>query len=554
MTRSLSWLALFATAAFLMVFLLLPLFTVLAAGLRWGSLVETIFHPVYQRGFINSVVIGFVVTALSTCVALPLAAATTRYQFSGKRLAEVLLLSPMILPPFVGAIGVSQLFGQFGMVNSALIECGWIAPEQAIDWLGRYRFAAVCALETLHLFPILYLLLAASFARIDAGLIEAAQGLGAGRLRRWKSIVVPLLRPGLAAGILLVFVWSFTELGTPLMLGYDRVTPVQIFSGLADVHFNPTPFSLVVIMLVISAVLSFAAHRFARGHFNNAAKEGGGPARVRLTGMRAVALWFALALVIVPAILPHIAVVLVAVAKCWYATALPASWTAEHIHQAMRHPQVIPGIRNSLAYAGMATVIALIIGTWIAWMSTRWKPVGWRALDALAMLPLAIPGIILAFGYLGMTTRFAVLKEWLDPLRDPTVLLIIAYAVRRLPHVVRASAAGLNQAPVIYEEAAASLGAGPFTRFRRITVPLIASSLLAGAVLTFSFSMLEVSDSLILAQKREFFPVTKVIFELVQIIGPGPAIACAFSVWAMLFLAAAFSAAALLGPWKKGQG
>jgi iron(III) transport system permease protein len=203
----------------------------------------------------------------------------------------------------------------------------------------------------------------------------------------------------------------------------------------------------------------------------------------------------------------------------------------------MAHPAVIPGVMNSVIYAGGATVLALMLGTFIAWVSTRWRPRGWQVLDTLAMLPLAIPGVILAFGYLVMVMGIPSLRALFDPIRDPTAILIIAYAVRRLPHVVRAGAAGLAQVPPVYEEAAASLGAGLVQRLRRITFPLIAGSLAAGALLTFSFSMLEVSDSLILAQRHDAYPITKVLFELVNILGQGPAIACAFAVWAMLFLA-----------------
>ncbi|HEX3134631.1 MAG TPA: ABC transporter permease subunit, partial [Planctomycetota bacterium] len=215
----------------------------------------------------------------------------------------------------------------------------------------------------------------------------------------------------------------------------------------------------------------------------------------------------------------------------------PESFTSRHLSDALAHPAVVPGVMNSLLYAGGATVLALLLGTFIAWVGTRWKPHSWQVLDTLAMLPLAIPGVILAFGFLVMVMSIPPLRALFDPVRDPTAILIIAYAVRRLPHVVRAGSAGLAQVPPVYEEAAASLGAGLGQRLRRITLPLIAGSLAAGALLTFSFSMLEVSDSLILAQRHDAFPITKVLFELVSILGQGPAIACAFAVWAMLFLA-----------------
>ena len=157
------------------------------------------------------------------------------------------------------------------------------------------------------------------------------------------------------------------------------------------------------------------------------------------------------------------------------------------------------------------------------------------------MLPLAIPGVILAFGYRAMPALPGL--GWLDPVRDPTIILAIAYGVRRLPYVVRAAAAGYEQTPIAYEEAAAICGAGTWTRLRRIALPLIAASIAAGAILAFSFSMMEVADSLVLAERREHWPITKVMFTLVDILGSGPAIACAFATWAMLFLTAAYAAA-----------
>ena len=124
-------------------------------------------------------------------------------------------------------------------------------------------------------------------------------------------------------------------------------------------------------------------------------------------------------------------------------------------------------------------------------------------------------------------------------MRDPTALLVIAYAVRRLPFVVRSAAAGLAQISVTLEEAAASLGAGAVSTFARVTLPLLTPHLLAGGVFAFALSMLEVSDSLILAQRQATFPITKAIYDLFQLLGDGRQVAAALGVWAMLFLLAA---------------
>ena len=122
-----------------------------------------------------------------------------------------------------------------------------------------------------------------------------------------------------------------------------------------------------------------------------------------------------------------------------------------------------------------------------------------------------------------------------------------------LPYVVRAVASGLEQTPETLEEAARNLGAGSWMTLRRIIVPLIGANLVVGALFAFSFSMLEVSDSLILAQKSAFYPITKAIFELSQILGEGSYIACAFGLWAMAFLACTLLTASILLGKKLGS-
>ncbi len=554
------WLALAGTLLFLAVFLILPLGLILVQGLRGashageGALAAALLNPVYRQGLLNSAAIAVVSTLLAAGLALPVALVMARYRFAGRGVMEAALLAPLILPPFVGALGVAQLFGQFGAVNALAEGLGLVAPGHGPDWLGEHRFAMVCILEALHLYPILYLNTAGALARLDQSLLDAAESLGAGPWLRLRRVVLPLIAPGLFGGGIIVLVWSFTELGTPLMLGFERATPVQIFNGLNELRGNPAPFALVVIMLAIAGGLYLLARlAFLRRHHALLAKQAASAVPVALGGLKgALALALPLA-VVVAATAPHAAVALIACSTRWYGSVLPGGATLAHLQGALAHPAVVPGVLNSLSYAGGATILTMVLGVFIAWVAVRWRPAGWQLLDCLAMLPLAIPGVVMAFG---MFIFCQALKAWhldaayavLDPVGNPTLLLIIAYAVRRLPHVVRTAAAGLAQVPEAFEEAAAGLGAGMLHRLSRITLPLIMGSLVAGGLLAFCYSMLEVSDSLILAQKHEYFPLTKVLFELATILGPGPALACALSLWAMLFLASAlFLASTLLG-------
>jgi len=244
--------------------------------------------------------------------------------------------------------------------------------------------------------------------------------------------------------------------------------------------------------------------------------------------------------------LPHFGVMLASVTAPgqWYGSILPRAFTWEHYEHALAHPLASGSIRNSLFLSTIAALAATVIGLFVARLVVRGTIRGRALLDALAMLPLAVPGLVMAFGFVALSLTWPFKGGPLEPFANllgadpnPFPFLIIAYAVRRLPYVVRSAVAGLQQTSVSLEEAASSVGAGKFTTLRRVVVPLIAANLAAGAILAFSFSMLEVSDSLILAQRERDFPITKAIWSLYDRLGDGDGIASAMGVWAMALLA-----------------
>ena len=552
MRRGTAWLLFGLTAGVLLALFVVPLAAVLKGGVFVGGhftfryLLGVFQNPVYAEGLFNSVCIALTTTFLAMLIAVPLALIASRWEFRGARLAGTLLLAPLVLPPFVGAIGFQQIFGAYGALNAAL----GLGP---IDWLGHARFAGVVGLQALALYPILYLNVIAALANIDPAMEEAAANLGAGPWRRLWRVTLPLAAPGLFAGGALVFIWSFTELGTPLMLNYARCAPVQIFDALKAVGDSPFPHALVLVMLTASVLLYSAAHHFfgrrawaMQGKATTAA-----PPR-RLGGWRAALAATPFVIVIALAVLPHLAVILTSVNQpgSWYRSVLPAATTLDHFRSALGSELALGSLRNSACYALLAVAVNVVIGIAIALVVVRsdLRVRGW--LDGLAMLPMAVPGLVMAFGYLAVSATLSnqvFVKEstlWrtlLDVRTNPTLFLAIAYSIRRLPYMVRAAVAGLRQTSIVFEEAAANLGAGPWRRFRRITLPLIAANLVAGALLTFAFSMLEVSDSLILAQRQDFYPVTKAICELFQLIGTGKYLAAALGVWAMALLALAIA-------------
>ncbi len=545
--------------AFFGLFFVWPIYRVVDRGFTSQSghftfqYVELIFtDPELLRGLFNAIAVAVIVTALSLLISMPLAILSVRYEFPGRGLLTGLMLAPLVLPPFVGAIGMRLILGRLGPL-SVLLGYGQGA---GFDWLGRFRLAGIILIETLHLYPVLLLNLQAALANIDPTMEQAAANLGATRWTVFRRITMPLIRPGIFAGCTLTIIWSFTELGTPLMFGYQTITPVQIFEQLTDVADNPLPFALVVVTLAVAAGL-YLIGKVLLGHsYDTAATKASiALAPKRLRGAKAVAAAIPFIFVLIFALLPHISVILTSISATgqWYRSILPRSFTTAHYISALTDDLALPSVAHSALYASLATATALIVALGVGIVAVRSELFDRSFIDALSMLPLAVPGLVLAFGYLAVSVSLQQkygdhLPIWLNVQEMPVLFLVIAYAARRLPYIVRATVAGLQQTPVDLEQAAANLGASRLTVLRRITIPLILANLIAGCLLAFAFAMLEVSDSIILAQKAAYFPITRAILELFQRLGDGVYIASALGVWAMLLLSMTLLAAnGLLG-------
>ena len=542
-----AWILFGALAALLGALLIWPILTVIGGGFyvngAWTAryLLGVFRNPIYAEGLFNSLRIAVTATTLTLVIAVPLAWLANAFRFPGQRLLTAVLLVPMVLPPFVGAIGLTQILGPYGALN-ALLGCG------PIDWLNQARFWGVVTLQAFSFYPIIYLNVTAALANIDPALEEAAQNLGCNGWKRFWRITLPLVMPGLFSGCTLVFIACFTELGTPLMMNYTRCAPVQVYDEIKEISANPFPFALVTVVLCASIALYALSRALFGGRayaMQAKATTSYVPKEIRgVAGLLIALPFFAVSML---ALVPHIGVILTSLSQpgSWYHTFLPARLTLSNYAEALGHDMTLNAIRNSLLFSVLAVCFDIVIGVGVAWVVVRSRLCVRAALDGLAMVPLAVPGLVMAFGFVSISGSLASLplvKEtpFLSALFDirtnPTLFLVIAYSVRRLPYMVRAAVAGLQQTSVALEEAGANLGAPPLVALRRLTLPLIAANLIAGALLAFAFSMLEVSDSLMLAQKTTFYPITKTIFELFQLMGIGRYLAAALGVWAMLFL------------------
>ncbi len=534
--------------AFFALFLFYPLWYAFVQSLVVDGRITFAFYelmvtsPVYQEAILNSFRLGMITTIATTLLSLPLAFLLVRYDFAGKGFVNGLILVPMVLPPFVGAIGMKQMFARFGSINLLLLDLGLI--DQPIDWFGGGGFVGVVILEVLHLYPIMYLNIAAALANVDPSLEDAARNMGSSGFRLFRTVTFPLMLPGYFAGAIIVFIWAFTDLGTPLIFNYRQVVAVEIFNSIEDINENPMAYALVVFVLLLTVFFFYLSkatlgnrryEMIARGYIHSGSRRASRgttlmiyAAMLSLTGL---------------AMIPHASVVLTSVAERWFMTVLPEETTGRFYAMVFEHPMSLSSIEMSLVLSVLSTTLDIGLGIAIAYLLTRTRIPYKGVLDAMAMLPLALPGLVLAFGYLaGYSGTF------LDARHYPVPLLVIAYAVRRLPYMVRAAYAGFQQTSITLEEAARNLGASRLRTLFQITFPLILANLVAGGILCFAFAMLEVSDSLILALKDEYYPITKAIYALMGRIADGAFLASAMGVFGMvLLIASLFLAGRFLG-------
>ncbi|MSP39146.1 MAG: iron ABC transporter permease [Deltaproteobacteria bacterium] len=500
--------------ALLFAFILYPVLRVLAISLTDDQNNFTLRHflnffrrPLFVEALWNTLGSGVLVVLLSALLALPLAYILARFEFRGKILLQTAATLPLVIPPFVGAVALQLILGRSGMVNLLLMD--WF--DIAIPFMEG--LTGVVLVQTLHFFPFILLNTMVSLANIDASLEEAAQNLGCHGLALFRRVTLPLMLPGFIAGALLTFIRAIDDLGTPLMLNYKMLLAPQAYLRITTIGMDDVDGYVVCVVL---ALLSLAALLAARKYLSlaeYASVQRGAPVIRKLQGGKLVVVGSVIAMILGVSLLPHIGIVLLSFSKIWSFTLLPSTYTLNNYQEILfRAPHFVV---NTLIYTLLAASIDVVLGAAIAFLLLRSRVPGRNLLDAVATVPLAIPGVVLAVGYL------RVFHGW-DfpgigaPLTSSWIILVIAYTARRLPYTVRACYAALQQVHVSLEESAQNLGANRWRTFKKITLPMIASGLIAGGLIAFITSCVELASTIMLVPRIELGPISYGIYLYMQ--------------------------------------
>ena len=521
------WIAFALILAFLLVFLILPVGTVIYTAFVTDTGALTVGHfgnffdqLVFRESFFNSLWVALASTFFASVIALPLAYLTVRFEFRGALLIQTLGVLPLIMPPFVGAVALQLIFGRSGSVNLLLND--WFDITIPImDGLVGVTFV-----ESIHYFPFILLNLVAAMRNIDGAMEESALNLGARGWRLFRRVIFPLAMPGYLAGAALVFVKVFDDLGTPLVMGVTNMLAPQAYLRITSVGVDdPLGYVISVIMIVFSILALWLAARVMKGKDYATLQKGGGALQKRrLSRWEALLAYGWILLVLSVVLAPHAGILLMSLAQVWSFSVLPDSYTLAHYATVFSDARSM--MANTLLYCVLAAGLDVVIGTAIAYLILRTRLPARQWLDWLASAALAIPGLVLAIGYLrlfkGVTLPGSdqlVVQTW--------VLIMLAYAVRRLPYALRSCMAALQQVHVSLEEAAQSVGASRLSTIRRVTVPLMAGGILAGFVTSFITAAVELSATLVLVSTESQAPMSLGIYLYMQSIagrGPGAAL------------------------------
>src|SRR5215470_4625189 len=351
--------------SFLALFLVYPLLRVFydafsdeAGRLTLQNFVAFAEDAFYRRSLWNSLLLGLGTVAATSVLGFAVALLLVRYDFPGRGLFGYLTLIPIVSPPLVGVLGFTFIMGRAGTVNVLLED--WFGLASPINLV--YGLHGVLLVETLHLFPMITLNVVDALGRIDPSLEEAAESVGARGWRKLSTITLPLTTPGYVAGALLVFIWTFSDFATPLVLGVHDLLAAQAYLNIVqfvDRRLFRMCIVISALMVLLAVVFLLVARRWV-GLKDYSSLSYSVIERRPLSGLRQVAAVSFLSLIMLLAFIPYVGVALASVGRGWSMTPVPLQYTLQFFERVIvETPKYIV---NSFLYATVAVAICIVVG------------------------------------------------------------------------------------------------------------------------------------------------------------------------------------------------
>lgn len=514
--------------AFFILFLILPLIAVFLVSITdepinlFGSLIsletmqttidqfknatldnfKTIFsNSTYGSALKNSLLLSIIVSVAVMLICIPLAYGIARTNMPFKRTISVLATVPLVVPTFISAYAFIIMFGRSGWVTYLYEAMG--GKGLLID---PYSMTGIALIQIFFFFPYALWPLVAAFKVSDVSLEEASKSMGAKGWLTFITVTFPLVIPGVLSTALVIFAVSFSDFGTPIILAPTdlNLLVVEAYREISGFFNWGGAAILTVIMIAVAGFAYWLQNFFIKN--KNYGSVSGKPKQTKLVDNKLVTVpitIFAGLIILVP-VLSILTVFLQSIATTWGKDPLPTGYTLEHYKTIFTSS--LGNIQNSIVLAIGALVVSVIVSTFVSYFVVRHKS---TTLDFMTTIPLVVPGI--AFGIaLIQTFNTAPLQ-----LTGTATILIIAYAIRRLPYMVRSTVGTMKAIKEDIEEAAINLGASTLTAAITVVGPLMLPGIAAGSILVFVTVIKETSISILMAP-AEWAPMSLAIFQNVM--------------------------------------
>ncbi len=480
--------------------------------------------PANLEALWTSIYISIISVFCCAIVGVTMAFLLERYNFPGRRILSILVLVPMALPPLVGVLSFSFLYGDSGIFPRIF---------QHLFGLDHVPFSlkgiwGVIVVHTFTMYTYFYLTASAAIKGLDPALEEAATSLGAGRIRVWTKVILPMLTPSIVASSLLVFMISMASYTAPLMFGVERTMTMQIYLSRTNGNLEMAATQSMILSFVSITFLMMMRWYQNRRNYQNLSK-GISVHRSEVSSKKIkVAATIASFIGTLILILPILVLILISfsVDGAWKTQILPTDYTMDHYMALFTDERTWRPIWNSIQMGIVATFGNIIFGVAAAYAMVRLNFKGKTLLDILIMVPWALPGTVVAVNLIAAFSTENIFA-FNQVLIGTFWILPLAYFIRHLPLVFRSTSASLVQLDPSIEEASRGLGANWWYTFRRIVVPLTFTGILAGTLLALVQSFGEFVAS-ILIYSTSTIPLSVAIFQKLYAFKFGTA--CAYGV------------------------
>lgn len=455
------------------------------AGFTLENYIKFFTKKYYYSTLSHSLFVSCVATLTTLVLGVPIAYLMSRYNIFAKKYIHILIIMSLMSPPFIGAYSWIMLFGRSGLITK------FFADSLGVTLPSIYGKLGIILVFTFKLFPYVYLYTQGAMGSIDSSLEEAAENLGSSKLRRLRTVTLPVIMPSIAAGAIMVFMTSLADFGTPMLIGEGYIVlPVLVYNEyMSEMGGNAHLASALSVIVVLCSTCVLLVQKYYLSRKNYVMTSMRPPKEVELKGGKRALATLPVMLVTAIGIMPQIVVLVSSFIKTDF-TGFIGGFSLDSYQTIIK--RLGTNIRNTFVFSTVAIVIIIIIGMLISYIVIRQKGFTSNLMDLLIMFPYVIPGAVL-----GISLIVAFNKKPLI-LTGTAAIMIIAFVVRKLPYTVRSGSAFLQQMDKSVEEASINLGVSPMKTFFTLTARLMMPGVLSGAILSWITCINELSSSVML--------------------------------------------------------